>query len=65
MKLFVDLDRYPNPGKCFGLQHLDIIINGNEMIVIELSVCYETHTDEARNFKKKRYQILKSAHSIE
>ena len=56
MKLFVDLDGYPNPGECFGSQRPDIvIINGKEMIVIELSVCYETRTGEARNFKKRRY----------
>ena len=43
MKLFVDLDGYPNPGECFASQHPDIvIINGKEVIVIELSVCYET-----------------------
>ena len=35
------------------------------MIVIELSVCYETRTEEARNFKKRRYQNLKSDLSIE
>ena len=66
MKLFVDLDRYPNPGECFGSQRLDIdIINGKEVIVIELSVCYETCTEEARNFKKIHYQNLKSDLSIE
>ena len=66
MKLFVDLDGYPNPGECFGSQRLDIvIINGKEVIVIELSVCYETRTEEARNFKKRRYQNLKSDLSIE
>ena len=66
MKLFVDLDGYPNPGECFGSQRPDIvIINGKEVIVIELSVCYETVTEEARNFKKRRYQNLKSDLSIE
>ena len=35
MKLFVDLDGYPNPGACFGSQHPDIvIINRKEVIVI-------------------------------
>ena len=66
MKLFVDLDGYPNPGECFAWQHPDIvIINGKEVIVIELSVCYETRTEEARNFKKRRYQNIKSDLSIE
>ena len=66
MKLFVDLDGYPNPGECFGSQRPDIvIINGKELIVIELSVCYETRTEEARNFKKRRYQSFKSDLSIE
>ena len=66
MKLFVDLDGYPNPGEFFGSQRPDIvIINGKEVIVIELSVCYETRTKEARNFKKRRYQNLKSDLSIE
>ena len=65
MKLFVDLDGYPNPGECFGSQRPDIvIINGKEVIVIELSVCYEIRTEEARNFKKRRYQNLKSDLSI-
>ena len=65
MKLFVDLDGYPNPGACFGSQHPDIvIINGKEVIVIELSVCYETHTEEARNFNKRHHQNLKSDLSI-
>ena len=63
MKLFVDLDGYLNPGECFGSQRPDIvIINGNEVIVIELS---ETRTEEARNFKKRCYQNLKSDLSIE
>ena len=44
---------------------IQIIINGKEVIVIELSVCYETHTEEVRNFKKRRYQNLKSDLSIE
>ena len=35
------------------------------MIVTELSVCYETCTVEARNFKKRCYQNLKSDLSIE
>ena len=35
------------------------------MIVIELSVCYETRTEEARNFRKRRYQNLKYDLSIE
>ena len=35
------------------------------MIVIELSVCYETRTEEARNFKKRLYQNLKNYLSIE
>ena len=66
MKLFVDLDGYPNPGECFGSQRPDIvIINGKEVIVIELSVCYETRTEEARHFKKRRNQNLKSDLSIE
>ena len=66
MKLFVDLDGYPNPGECFGSQRPDIvIINGKEVIVIELSVCYETRTEEERNFKKRHYQNLKSDLSIE
>ena len=66
MKLFVDLDGYPNPGECFGSQRPDIvIINGKEVIVIELSVCYETRTEEARNFKKRRQKNLKSDLSIE
>ena len=66
MKLFVDLDGYPNPGECFGSQRPDIvIINGKEVIVIELSVRYETRTEEARNFKKRRYQNLKSDLTIE
>ena len=30
-----------------------------------LSVCYETRTEEARNFKKRCYQHLKSDLSIE
>ena len=48
-----------------GSQHLDIvIINRKEVIVIELSVCYEACTEEARNFKKRRYQNLKSDLSI-
>ena len=34
-------------------------------VIIELSVCYETRTEEARNFKKRRYQNLKSDLSIE
>ena len=66
MKLFADPDGYPNPRECFGLQRLDIvIINGKEVIVIELSVCYETRTEEARNFEKRSYQNLKSDLSIE
>ena len=61
MKLFIDLDGYPNPGECFGSQRPDIvIINGKEVIVIELSVCYETRTEE-----KRRFQNLKSDLSIE
>ena len=57
MKLFADLDGYSNPGEFFGSQRRDIvIINGKEVIVIELSVCYETRTEEARNFKKRCYQ---------
>ena len=60
MKSFVDLDGYPNSGECFGSQRPDIvIINVKEVIVIELSVCYETRTEEARNFNKRRYQNLK------
>ena len=51
MKLFVDLDGYPNPGECFGSQCPGIvIIKRKEVIVIELSVCYKTRTEEARNF---------------
>ena len=66
MKLFVDLDGHPDPGECFGLQRPDIvIINRKEVIVIQLSVCYETHTEEARKFKKRRYRNLKSDLSIE
>ena len=66
MKLFVDLDGHPYPGECFGSQRPDtVIFNGKEVIVIELSVCYETRTEEARNFKKRRYQNLKSDLSIE
>ena len=49
MKLFVDLDGYPNPGECFGSQSpVIVIINGKEVIVIKLSVCYETRTEILR-----------------
>ena len=35
------------------------------MSVVELSVCYETRTEEASNFKKRRYHNLKSDLHIE
>ena len=42
-----------------------ILLLSTEVTVIELSVCYETRTEKARNFKKRRYQNLKTDLSIE
>ena len=50
----------PCPSELFGSKRPDIVIQlENRLIVLELTVCFETNTTKSRNYKKDRYKNLK------
>lgn len=61
--IYIDIPndhRFRNPALLFTSQRPDIVINTkNRMIVIELTVPYETNSKKSREYKKDRYQNLK------
>ena len=61
--VFVDCEKLPN--KCsselFETQRPDIVfVKGEEMVVVELTCCFETNTGRSRQYKQKRYKNLRS-----
>ena len=60
-KLFVDIPEYDNPGNLFNSQRPDIAFkHGNNVYVVELTICFETNFVKSRNYKESRYKDLKS-----
>ena len=58
-ELFVDIPEYKTPGNLFNSQRPDIALkHGNNVYVIELTICFETNFEKSRNYKKTRYEHL-------
>ena len=63
IEIFVDLaiTGYKCTSELFESSRPDIVvINGGKLTVIELTVCFDTNTEKSRQYKKTRYQNLKS-----
>ena len=57
-KIYCDCNKfqYNTISQLFTSQRPDIVIlDGDEMIVIELTICFETNTLKSREYKIKRY----------
>ena len=60
INLFVDIDGYRNPAMCFRTMRPDVVlVDHDNMIVMELTVCFETNSIKSREYKKRRYKELK------
>ena len=60
ISLFVDIDGYSNLATCFRTTRLDVVlVDHDKMIVMELTVCFETNSIESREYKKRRYKEQK------
>lgn len=60
-KLFVDIPEYDTPGNLFTSQRPDIAFKkGNDVYVVELTICFETNFEKSRNFKMNRYNHLET-----
>ena len=62
IELYVDCEKtdYRCTSDLFESLRPDIVvIVGNKVIVIELTVCFETNTEKSRNYKQDRYKSLK------
>ena len=58
-KLFADLVSFKNLEILFNGPRLDIAVkNGNKLMVIEISCCYETNFVKTRNYEIERYSKL-------
>ena len=57
--LFADIPGYQNPSIFFKRYRPDIvIINCRKMIILELTICFETNLEKSRNYKKEKYHDL-------
>ena len=58
-ELFVDIPEYNTPGNLFISQRPDIAFKyGNDIYVVELTVCFGTNFVKSRRFKETRYENL-------
>ena len=51
ISLFVDIDGYRNPAMCFRTMRPDVLVDHDKMIVMELTVCFETNSIKSRECK--------------
>ena len=59
-ELFVDIPEYNTPGNLFNSKRPDIAFKfGNDVYVVELTVCFETNFEKSRRYKESRYEHLK------
>ena len=68
VKIFVDCQNLPFPctSELFQSLRPDIVVTlGNKIVVIELTVCFDTNTTKSRNYKQERYRNLKSQLLVE
>ena len=56
-ELFVDIPEYKTPGNSH--RHDIALEHGNNVHVIELTICFESNFENSRNYKKTRYEHLK------
>ena len=60
-QILVDMPGFPGPGSVFESLRPDIVVcNKNEVITIELTICFETNFEQSRKYKETRYENLKS-----
>ena len=60
-QLFIDIPEYDNPGNLFTSLRPDIAFKqGNNVYVVELTICFETNFEKSRKYKENRYKDLKS-----
>ena len=58
-KIFIDIPGYESPASLFHSLRPDVVLlQENEAVVIELTVCFETNTQKARDYKQARYKEL-------
>ena len=58
-EIFIDIPEYNTPGNLFNSQRPDIAFKlGNDVYVVELTVCFETNFEKSRSYKETRYQHL-------
>ena len=61
IELYVDCDNsaYRCPSDLFETLRPDlVVIKGNTVIVLELTVCFETNSQKSREYKQNRYKTL-------
>ena len=59
-ELYIDIDGYSNPSQLFNSFRPDAVIRkGDDFIVPELTVCFETNIIKSRDYKKSKYVSLK------
>ena len=61
--VFVDCEKLPKkcPSELFETQRPDIVfLKGEEMVLVELTCCFESNTGRSRQYKQKRYENLQS-----
>ena len=62
VEIYADLENsnYPCTSDLFQQQRPDILVKiGDTVIVIELTVCFDTNTEKSRQYKENRYSALK------
>ena len=59
--MYVDLDSFDNPSKLFKSSRPDLaLVKNDEVMIIELTCCYETNTLKSRSYKIDKYKSLQS-----
>ena len=62
IQIFADCQKlsYPCTSDLFRMSRPDIVVKlNNKIVVIELTVCFDTNTEKSRVYKQTRYQKLK------
>ena len=69
MEIYVDvsqLNMYKCPSEIFDNQRPDLVLKLNQrIIVIELTICFETNTEKSRSYKQGRYKQLRDNLTIQ
>ena len=59
-ELYIDIDGYSNPSQLFNSFRPDAVIRiGDDFVVLELTVCFETYIIKSRDYNKSKYVSLK------